>query len=36
MQMGFFDDRVGPVTVAVLVLITLLIIFVIAAADYFM
>lgn len=33
-QMGFFDDRVGPVTVAILVLITLIIIFVIALADY--
>jgi hypothetical protein len=32
--MGFFDDRVGPVTVAVLVLITLFIIFSIALVDF--
>ncbi|GAX86125.1 hypothetical protein CEUSTIGMA_g13538.t1 [Chlamydomonas eustigma] len=33
-QMGFFDDRVGPSTVAALVLITLLIIFSIAFVDF--
>lgn len=34
-QIGFFDDRVGPVTLCILVLITLLIITFIAIADYF-
>ncbi len=32
--MGFFDDRVGPTTVAALVLITLIIIFSIAMVDF--
>ena len=34
MQMGFFDDRVGPLTVAILVLATLVIIFSIAVVDF--
>jgi hypothetical protein len=34
-QMGFFDDKVGPITVAVLVLLTLVTIFIIALLDYF-
>lgn len=33
-QIGFFDDKIGPVTVAVLVLLTLLTIFTIAIIDY--
>ncbi|PNW74778.1 hypothetical protein CHLRE_12g510250v5 [Chlamydomonas reinhardtii] len=33
-QIGFFDDKVGPITVAVLVLLTLLSIFTIAVIDY--
>ncbi|PNH03530.1 Vacuolar transporter chaperone 1 [Tetrabaena socialis] len=33
-QLGFFDDKVGPITVAVLVLLTLLVIFTIALMDY--
>ncbi|KAG2482276.1 hypothetical protein HYH03_018790 [Edaphochlamys debaryana] len=33
-QIGFFDDKVGPITVAVLVLLTLITIFVIALIDY--
>mmetsp|Transcript_24836 Transcript_24836/g.54086 ORF Transcript_24836/g.54086 Transcript_24836/m.54086 type:complete len:148 (-) Transcript_24836:784-1227(-) len=34
-QMGFFDDKLGPVTLAALVLTTLVIIFVVALVDYF-
>ncbi len=33
-QMGFFDDKVGPVVVATLVLLTLITIFFIALVDY--
>ncbi|KXZ55996.1 hypothetical protein GPECTOR_2g1548 [Gonium pectorale] len=33
-QIGFFDDKVGPITVAVLVLLTLLTIFTVALVDY--
>lgn len=35
MQVGFFDDKVGPITLAILVLLTLLVIFVLALVDYF-
>lgn len=34
-QVGFFDDKVGPITLAVLVLLTMLIIFTLALVDYF-
>ncbi|GLI59006.1 hypothetical protein VaNZ11_000829 [Volvox africanus] len=33
-QIGFFDDKVGPITVAGLVLMTLLVIFTVALIDY--
>ncbi|GFR44876.1 hypothetical protein Agub_g6219 [Astrephomene gubernaculifera] len=33
-QIGFFDDKVGPITVAVLVLLTLVTIFTVALIDY--
>lgn len=33
-QIGFFDDKVGPITVAGLVLLTLLTIFTVALIDY--
>lgn len=34
-QIGFFDDRVGPVTLAVIVLISLITITIMAFVDYF-
>ncbi|GLC43847.1 hypothetical protein PLESTB_000914700 [Pleodorina starrii] len=33
-QIGFFDDKVGPITVAGLVFMTLLVIFTVALVDY--
>lgn len=33
-QIGFFDDKVGPITVAVLVLLTLVVVFTIAFVDF--
>ena len=35
LQIGFFDDKVGPITVAILVLLTMLTIFTIALLDFF-
>ena len=35
-QVGFFDDKVGPISVAVMVLITMVVIFILAAMDYMM
>lgn len=34
-QIGFFDDKVGPITVSILVLLTLIVIFVVALIDFF-